>query len=60
MFVPSEVNDAYKSEKSKHTVRLCEGVYVGFSMYMCIYVCLYCKEKKIDDIKLAIVVVAPN
>lgn len=45
MFVPSKINDAYKSEKSKHTVRLCEGVYVGFSMYICIYVCLYCKEK---------------
>lgn len=32
-------------KKSKHTVRLCEGVYVGFSMYICIYVCLYCNEK---------------
>lgn len=40
MIVQREFNDAYKSEKSKHTVSLCEGVCV--SLCICINVC---KEK---------------
>lgn len=46
MIVPSEVNDAYKLGKSKHTLRLCEGVYVGFSMYICMHMCVSIVKKK--------------